>query len=168
MMAGATAVVNSVPRSIHCHICCMPRMVSPIFTPPQQLLVQYILQLDRHHNISHQSTFSYQRTHHLCLCLHRVFRILKNWPERNVRLVCVTDGEQVGALGDLGVQAIGVPLSKLSLHTACGGVEPAITMPVVIDVGTDNEELLRRCGLLLLLMQCCWACMLSSVLACLA
>jgi malic enzyme len=41
------------------------------------------------------------------------------------------------------VQAIGVPISKLALHTACGGVEPATTMPVVFDVGTDNEDLLR-------------------------
>ncbi|WIA32021.1 hypothetical protein OEZ86_002874 [Tetradesmus obliquus] len=73
----------------------------------------------------------------------RVFRILKNWPERNVRVITVTDGERVGPLGDLGVQAIGVPISKLALHTACGGVEPATTMPVVFDVGTDNEDLLR-------------------------
>ena len=73
----------------------------------------------------------------------RVFRILKNWPERNVRVIVVTDGERVGSMGDLGVQAIGVPISKLSLHTACGGVEPATVMPVVIDVGTDNDELLR-------------------------
>jgi malic enzyme len=73
----------------------------------------------------------------------RVFRILKNWPERNVRVVVLTDGERVGELGDLGVQAIGVPLSKIALHTACGGVEPATCMPVVVDVGTDNEDLLR-------------------------
>eukprot|EP00775_Hariotina_reticulata_P006129 gene6129-6368_t len=73
----------------------------------------------------------------------RVFRILKNWPERNVRVIAVTDGERVGPLGDLGVQAIGVPISKLALHTACGGIEPATCMPVVFDVGTDNEDLLR-------------------------
>lgn len=73
----------------------------------------------------------------------RVFRILKNWPERNVKAVVVTDGERVGSCGDLGVQAVGVPISKLSLYTACGGVEPAMCLPVVIDVGTDNEELLR-------------------------
>jgi malate dehydrogenase (oxaloacetate-decarboxylating)(NADP+) len=73
----------------------------------------------------------------------RVFRILKNWPERNVRVIVVTDGERVGNLGDLGVQAVGVPISKLSLYTACGGVAPAVCVPVVIDVGTDNEDLLR-------------------------
>lgn len=73
----------------------------------------------------------------------RVFRILKNWPERNVRVVVITDGEKVGAMGDLGVQAVGVPISKLSLYTACGGVIPAVCVPVCIDVGTDNEELLR-------------------------
>ncbi|GIL57212.1 hypothetical protein Vafri_12415 [Volvox africanus] len=73
----------------------------------------------------------------------RVFRILKNWPERNVKLLVVSDGERVGDLGDLGVQAVGVPISKISLYTACGGIPPSITMPVMIDVGTDNEELLR-------------------------
>jgi len=73
----------------------------------------------------------------------RVFRILKNWPERNVQLVVVSDGERVGDLGDLGVQSVGVPISKLSLYTACGGINPAVCLPVVIDAGTDNEELLR-------------------------
>ncbi|KAG2437633.1 hypothetical protein HYH02_011272 [Chlamydomonas schloesseri] len=73
----------------------------------------------------------------------RVFRILKNWPERNVKLLVVSDGERVGDLGDLGVQAVGVPISKISLYTACGGISPSITMPVMVDVGTDNEELLR-------------------------
>jgi hypothetical protein len=64
----------------------------------------------------------------------RVFRILKNWPERNVKVMVVTDGERVGNLGDLGVQAVGVPISKLSLYTACGGIAPAVCVPVVIDV----------------------------------
>jgi malate dehydrogenase (oxaloacetate-decarboxylating)(NADP+) len=70
-------------------------------------------------------------------------RILKNWPERNVRLVVASDGESVGAVGDVGVQSVGVPMSKLSLYTACAGVSPAVCMPVCIDMGTDNEELLR-------------------------
>ncbi|KAJ9523044.1 hypothetical protein QJQ45_023860 [Haematococcus lacustris] len=73
----------------------------------------------------------------------RVFRILKNWPERNVQLVVVTDGERTGSAGDLGVQAVGVPISKLAMYTACGGINPAVCLPVVIDTGTDNEELLE-------------------------
>jgi malate dehydrogenase (oxaloacetate-decarboxylating)(NADP+) len=73
----------------------------------------------------------------------RVFQILKNWPERRIKVVCITDGERVGALGDLGVQAVGVPVSKSALYTACGGIPPAVTLPVVIDAGTDNDELLK-------------------------
>lgn len=73
----------------------------------------------------------------------RVFRILKNWPERNVRLIVVSDGERTGTAGDLGVQAVGVPINKLSLYSACAGINPAVCLPVVIDTGTDNEELLK-------------------------
>jgi malate dehydrogenase (oxaloacetate-decarboxylating)(NADP+) len=73
----------------------------------------------------------------------RVFRILKNWPERNLKTIVVTDGERVGNVGDLGVQAVGIPISKLALYSACGGINPSLCLPVQIDVGTDNEELLR-------------------------
>ena len=69
-------------------------------------------------------------------------RILKNWPERNVKLIVATDGESMESVGDVGVQAIGGPISKLSLYTACAGVAPAVCLPVCIDMGTDNEELL--------------------------
>lgn len=58
-------------------------------------------------------------------------------------MICVTDGESGGSRGDLGVHAVGVPIAKLSLYTACGGVAPNLCLPIVVDVGTDNEELLR-------------------------
>lgn len=72
-----------------------------------------------------------------------VATILKNWPERRVKAICLTDGSRVDALGDLGVQAIGVPISRLAAYTACGGILPSSSLPVVIDAGTDNEELLQ-------------------------
>ncbi|EIE23960.1 NADP-dependent malic enzyme [Coccomyxa subellipsoidea C-169] len=73
----------------------------------------------------------------------RVYSLLKNWPERRIKAICLTDGERVGALGDLGVQAVGVPVSKLALYSACAGIPPNMCLPVCIDAGTDNEELLQ-------------------------
>ena len=72
----------------------------------------------------------------------RVFQILKNWPERRVKVLCITDGARVGALGDLGVQAVGVPVSRAALYTALGGVDPAVCLPIALDAGTDNPDLL--------------------------
>ncbi|PRW56101.1 NADP-dependent malic enzyme [Chlorella sorokiniana] len=72
-----------------------------------------------------------------------VFSILKNWPERRIKAICLTDGQSVGHLGDLGVQAIGVPIARLALYTACGGIVPSACLPVTIDAGTDNEALLQ-------------------------
>ena len=88
----------------------------------------------------------YRRTRGLFIAYperHQIDEILANVTKRNVKVIVVTDGSRILGLGDQGIGGMGIPIGKLSLYTACGGISPAYTLPIMLDVGTNNQQLLH-------------------------
>jgi len=116
-------------RLVHDHI---GEMMSLIYTPVVGEACQHFSRIYRK---SRGLFLSYEHRDELDA-------ILANRPFREVDVIVATDGERILGLGDLGVGGMGIPVGKLSLYTLCGGIHPARTLPILLDVGTDNQEAL--------------------------